>query len=99
MEPTTYFGAFLILVNLISAFAIFSQIRLTYQRKNTVGLARFPWFMGTTNAFAGLIYGILIRDVPFTVGNLAWFSVNGIMFTLILYYGRAAKNTTGVNTP
>lgn len=99
MEPTTYFGAFLILVNLISAFAIFSQIRLTYHRKNTIGLARFPWFMGTTNAAAGLVYSLLINDIPFIIANLAWCSMNGIMFSLILYYGRAANHTSGVNNP
>lgn len=99
MDSTTLFGAFLILINLISAFAIFSQIRLTYHRKNTIGLARFPWFMGTTNAAAGLIYSLLINDLPFIIANLAWCSMNGIMFALILYYGRAAKSTTGVNNP
>lgn len=96
MDSTTLFGAFLILINLISAIAIASQIRLTYHRKNIVGLARFPWFMGTTNALVGLIYSLIISDLPFIVANLAWFSMNGIIFSLILYYGRIANNTSGV---
>ena len=99
MDSTNLFGAFLIIINLISAMAIASQIRLTYHRKNIIGLSRLPWFMGTTNAFVGLIYSLLINDLPFIVANLAWFSMNGIMFSLILYYGRASKSTTGVNNP
>lgn len=97
MESTNLLGAMLILVNLISAIAIAGQIRLTYHRKNIVGLARLPWFMGTTNALVGLIYSLIISDLPFIIANLAWLSMNGIMFSLILYYGRTANNISGVN--
>jgi hypothetical protein len=80
----------------VSALAIFSQVRLTYHRKNTIGLSRTPWIMGTTNAFIGLLYAVLIFDVPFIFANLAWFSMNGLMLSLLFYYGRVAKNNTGV---
>lgn len=96
MEATRLFGFFVIAINLVSAFAIFSQVRLTYHRKNTIGLSRTPWIMGTTNAFIGLLYALLIYDVPFIFANFAWFSMNGLMLGLILYYSKNAKNNTGV---
>jgi uncharacterized protein with PQ loop repeat len=104
VSPTRLFGVFLVLVNLVSAFAVFTQIRLTFRRKNTVGLARFPWVMGTTSALLGLTYSLLITDIPFILVNLAWFTVNSIMLVLIFYYGKApasvaaaqgAENPTG----
>jgi hypothetical protein len=96
MEATNLFGFFVIAINFVSAFAIFSQVRLTYHRKNTIGLSRTPWMMGTTNAFIGLLYALLIYDVPFIFANFAWFSMNGLMLSLIFYYGRRANNNTGV---
>ncbi len=106
LSPTKLFGVFLVLVNLVSAFAVLTQIRLTYKRKNIIGLARFPWIMGTTSAFLGLSYSLLINDLPFILVNVAWFTVNSIMLGMIFYYGRVSaaaavassvENPTGAN--
>lgn len=90
-------GWLLIVVNLGSALAVFSQVRLTYHRKNTIGLSFWPWFMGTTNSLIGLIYSLMIADIFFLIANLAWVSANGTMLFLMFYYGRSAKNSAGVN--
>ena len=81
-------GWIVIAVNIGSAFAVFSQVRLTYHRKNTVGLAFWPWVMGTSNALIGTIYSIMISDIYFIIANLAWVTANGTMLLLILHYGR-----------
>jgi len=93
---TQAIGIFLIFVNVICAFAVFAQIRLTYQRKNNVGVSWVPYTMGLTNSLVGLLYSVLIADPPFVVANLAWASVNGIMVILLLLYRNAAKPATGV---
>ncbi|MBI4670383.1 MAG: hypothetical protein HY741_01775 [Chloroflexi bacterium] len=95
---TQAIGVILIFVNVICAFSVFAQIRLTYHRKNDVGVSWVPYTMGLTNALVGLVYSFLISDPPFIVANLAWASVNGIMVLLLLIYRHAAKPTTGVET-
>ena len=94
----TLVGWIVIFVNLGSAMAVFSQVRLTYHRKNTIGLSRWPWIMGTSNAAIGVLYSILISDLFFLIANLAWTSANGTMLFLIFHYGRAAKKNTGVES-
>lgn len=95
---TQAIGILLIFVNVICAFSVFAQIRLTYQRKSDVGVSWVPYTMGLTNALVGLVYSVLILDPPFIVANLAWASVNGIMVILLLLYRNAAKPTRGVET-
>jgi hypothetical protein len=80
-----------------SALAVFSQVRLTYHRKNTIGLSRWPWLMGTSNALIGTLYSVLIADLFFLFANLAWVTANGTMLFLLFYYGRQAKPGTGAN--
>ena len=92
----TLVGWIVIFVNLGSAMAVFSQVRLTYHRKNTIGLSRLPWIMGTSNAAIGVLYSAMIADLFFLVANLAWTTANGTMLFLIFHYGRAAKKNTGV---
>lgn len=96
MDLQGFFAIFVVIINFISALAILSQVRLTYHRKNTIGLSRTPILMGTTNAFVGLIYSLMIQNLPFIFANFAWFTMNGLLLSLILYYGRAAKPTIGV---
>jgi amino acid transporter len=88
IAPQRLVGVLVIAVNFVSAFAIFTQIRLTHRRKNTIGLSWFAWLMGTTNAFVGTIYSFLIADLVFVLANLAWLTVNGTMLALIFYYGK-----------
>lgn len=95
----TLVGWIVILINLGSALAVFSQVRLTYHRKNTIGLSRLPWFMGTSNAAIGVLYSLMIADLFFLVANLAWTTANGTMLFLLFHYGRNAKSTTGADTP
>lgn len=96
MNVTGFFAVFVVAINFVSALSILSQARLTYHRKNTIGLSRTPILMGTTNAFVGLIYSLLIHDLPFIFANLVWFSMNGLLLSLIFYYGRAPKTTSGI---
>lgn len=92
-NTTQLIGFALIVVNIICAFGVFSQIRLTYRRKNNVGVSWIPYTMGLTNASVGLIYSFAIADLPFIVANLAWALVNGIMvFLLFIYRGHTAAN-------
>lgn len=92
---TQILGLVLIAINIVSAFSLFTQIRLTYHRKNTVGISWVPYTMGMTNAFVGLLYSILISDLPFITANLAWSLVNGIMVALMIRYRhRANSNST-----
>ena len=93
LSVTSFFAVFVVVINMVSALAIFSQVKLTYHRKNTIGLSRTPILMGTTNAFVGLIYSILIRDIPFMFANFAWFAMNGLLLSLMLHYGKAPKET------
>lgn len=96
MSLQTIVGWIVILINIGSAVAVFSQVRLTYHRKNTVGLSRWPWIMGTSNAAVGVVYSLMIADLFFVIANLAWVTANGTMLFLMFYYGRAAKPTRGV---
>lgn len=90
-NPTQFLGFVLIGVNIICAFSLAAQIRLTYHRKNNVGISWVPYTMGLTNASVGLVYSLMIADLPFIVANLAWAIVNGIMvFLLFLYRKRTA---------
>jgi uncharacterized protein with PQ loop repeat len=94
-NPTQFLGFVLILVNIICAFSLGAQIRLTYHRKNNVGISWVPYTMGLTNASVGLVYSLMIADLPFIVANLAWAFVNGIMVVLLfLYRQRANVNST-----
>lgn len=96
-NATQLFGVVLIFVNIICAVSVFTQIRLTYHRKNNVGVSWVPYTMGFTNASVGLIYSFMIADLPFIVANLAWALVNGIMMALLfLYRKRTATNSTPV---
>ncbi len=96
LDFKTIMGWIVILGNLGSALAVFSQVHLTYHRKNTIGLSRWPWIMGTSNAAMGVLYSAMIADLFFLIANLAWTTANGTMLFLILHYGRAAKTNTGV---
>lgn len=96
MDFKSVLAVAVVVINFASALAILSQVRLTYHRKNTIGLSRTPILMGTTNAFVGLIYSLIIQDLPFIFANFAWFTMNGLLLGLILYYGRAAKPIIGV---
>jgi uncharacterized protein with PQ loop repeat len=101
MEPkdlTHLVGVIVIVVNITSAFSIVTQIRLTYRRKDTVGLSRVAWIMAASNALVGTLYSVLINDLVFTLANLAWLIVNGTMVILLLRYRRTAKtdNVSGV---
>lgn len=94
-NATQYLGVVLIVVNIICAFSLAAQIRLTYHRKNAVGVSWIPYTMGLTNASVGLVYSLIIADLPFIVANLAWSLVNGIMvFLLVRYRHRANTNST-----
>jgi uncharacterized protein with PQ loop repeat len=88
---TQFLGIVLIVVNIICAFSLAAQIRLTYQRKNTVGVSQIPYTMGLTNASVGLVYSLMIADLPFIVANLAWSLVNGIMVVLLFRYRHHAN--------
>jgi hypothetical protein len=94
-DLTRLVGLFVVAINFASAFSIISQIRLTFHRKNTVGLSRLPWAMSTTNAAAGMVYSLLIADLVFFLANLAWTCVNATMIALLLYYSRSSNSTTG----
>lgn len=96
MDTTNIVGVIVVLVNIVSAFAIVHQIRLTYHRKSAAGLSPVAWTMGTTNAFVGLVYSFLINNPAFIFANLAWFTVNGTMLALLLYYRNVAKTKQGV---
>ncbi len=99
MELKYIVGWIVIFINIGSALAVFSQVRLTYHRKNTVGLSLWPWMMGTSNAAVGVVYSLMISDLFFVIANLAWVSANGTMLFLMFYYGKAAKPNTGVEQP
>ncbi|OQY94779.1 MAG: hypothetical protein B6D41_06875 [Chloroflexi bacterium UTCFX4] len=86
-----FLGVVLILVNIVCAFSLSAQIRLTYQRKNTVGVSWVPYTMGFINAFVGLLYSLFIADLPFIIANLVWSLVNGIMVFLLFHYRRRAN--------
>lgn len=90
-NPTQFLGFVLIGVNIICAFSLGAQIRLTYHRKNNVGVSWVPYTMGLTNASVGLVYSLMIADLPFIVANLAWSLVNGIMVILLFHYRHRAQ--------
>jgi len=96
MDATQTVGLFVLAVNLISAISVLSQIRLTFHRKNSVGVSWVPWTMGTTNAFVGMVYSMLIHDLVFTLSSLAWLLVNATMVLLLIRYRNVANSTTGV---
>lgn len=96
MDLKPIVGWLVILVNFGSALAVFSQVRLTYHRKNIVGLSFWPWFMGTTNAAIGVVYSIMIADAFFIFANLAWVTANGTMLFLMFWYGKISKPNRGV---
>jgi len=97
IDITRVVGLIVVLVNFGSAISIVHQIRLTYRRKNTIGLSPVPWAMATTNALAGFVYSILIADVVFLLANLAWLIVNGTMVMLLVRYRNSAKTIQGVS--
>ncbi len=81
-------GGVTVALNFVSAFAIVSQIRLTWRRKNTIGLSFLPWLMASCNSWMGLAYSLVIGNTVFTIANLAWATVNTTMLGLILIYRR-----------
>ncbi len=92
-------GVITVLLNFVSAFAIVSQIRLTWKRKNTTGLSTLPWLMGSCNCWAGLGYSLVIGNTVFTFANLAWATVNTTMLVLIMIYRPKTDKTTMVREP
>lgn len=93
-NATQFLGLVLIIVNIVCAFSLAAQIRLTYHRKNTVGVSWIPYTMGLTNASVGLVYSLMIADLPFIVANLAWSLVNGIMVVLLFHYRHRANTNS-----
>ncbi len=90
-NATQFFGVVLIVVNIVCALSLGAQVRLTYRRKNNVGVSWVPYTMGLTNASVGLIYSLMIADAPFIIANLVWSLMNGIMVVLLFHYRRAIK--------
>ncbi|MDL1896451.1 hypothetical protein FBQ82_09270, partial [Anaerolineae bacterium CFX7] len=81
-NATQFFGVILIVVNIVCALSLGAQVRLTYRRKNNIGVSWVPYTMGLTNASVGLVYSLMIADAPFIIANLVWSLMNGIMVVL-----------------
>lgn len=90
-NATQFFGVILIVVNIVCALSLGAQVRLTYRRKNNIGVSWVPYTMGLTNASVGLVYSLMIADAPFIIANLVWSLMNGIMVVLLFHYRRRAS--------